>query len=144
MRLIIQRVSSAKVTVDSQITGQIGPGFLVLVGFGIGDNEPTVEKITAKLLKLRIMPDQNSKFNLSITDIGGEILVVSQFTLYAHLKGNRPSFTDSLEPNKARQLYDYFINKLKLSGLKVESGIFGAYMKADLTNDGPVTIIMES
>ena len=145
MKLVIQRVKHASCTIDNKITGQIEKGYMVLVGFGEGDNEEVVEKLANKLAKLRIFEDNQEKMNLSIYDVEGEILSISQFTLYADSKkGNRPSFVNALEPNKASKLYDYFNEYLRSLNLKVETGIFGADMKIELLNDGPVTIIMDS
>ena len=145
MKLVIQRVKHASCTIDNKITGQIEKGYMVLVGFGEGDNEEVVEKLANKLAKLRIFEDNQEKMNLSIYDVEGDILSISQFTLYADSKkGNRPSFVNALEPNKASKLYDYFNEYLRSLNLKVETGIFGADMKIELLNDGPVTIIMDS
>lgn len=145
MKLIIQRVKSAKVTVKKTgiVSGKINNGLFVLVGFKKGDTKKTVELLTAKLSKLRIMSDQNDKMNLSLLDTKAEILVVSQFTLYADVSGgNRPSFIDAEEPTKARELYEYFIEKLRNFGIKTETGSFGDYMEIDASLDGPVTIIL--
>lgn len=148
MRLVIQRVTSASVsTLDAKrytLNAKIGPGLLIFVGFGAGDTSAIVDKMVHKVLNLRIMADDNDKFNLSISNIKGDILVISQFTLYAKLKGHRPSFTTALKPEAAKKLYRYFIDRLKESGLKVAPGTFGAYMQVSLTNSGPVTIIMET
>lgn len=144
MKLVIQRVSNAKVEVNSKIIGQIKKGFLVLLGVGPEDNCQTADVLVEKLCNLRIFEDENQKMNLSIKDIDGELLIVSQFTLYADCrKGNRPSFTDAAKPEKANELYEYFIEKCKDKVRKVEHGEFGADMKVSLLNDGPVTIILE-
>ncbi len=144
MKLVIQRVSHAKVEVDSKIIGQIKKGFLVLLGVGPEDNCQTADFLVEKLCNLRVFEDENQKMNLSIKDIDGELLIVSQFTLYADCrKGNRPSFTDAAKPEKANELYEYFIEKCKDKVRKVEHGEFGADMKVSLLNDGPVTIILE-
>ena len=145
MKLVVQRVSEASCTVDNKITGKIGRGFMVLVGLGLGDTEETVEKMAVKLSKLRIFEDGNGKINRSIFDIDGKILSISQSTLYADAKkGNRPSFTDALGGEKAKDLYLYFNECLRKLSIEVEEGIFGADMKVALVNDGPVTIILDS
>ena len=144
MKLVIQRVSNAKVEVNSKIIGQIKKGFLVLLGVGPEDNRQTADFLVEKLCNLRVFEDENQKMNLSIKDIDGELLIVSQFTLYADCrKGNRPSFTDAAKPEKANELYENFIEKCKDKVRKVEHGEFGADMKVSLLNDGPVTIILE-
>ena len=145
MRLIIQRVSNASCSVDNNITGQIENGYMILVGFGLNDNSTIVEKMAEKVSKLRIFEDENGKINKSIYDVNGKVLSISQFTLYADCtKGNRPSFTNSLGGDKASQLYKYFNLCLKNLNLDVEEGIFGADMRINLLNDGPVTIILDS
>ena len=145
MKLVIQKVSHADCKVNDKITGQIETGFMVLVGIGLSDNREIVEKMAVKLSKLRIFEDENGKINRSIFDAQGRILSISQFTLYADCKkGNRPSFTDALGGEDAKQLYLYFNECLRNLGLEVEEGIFGADMKVTLTNDGPVTIILDS
>ena len=145
MKLVIQKVSYADCKVNDKITGQIETGFMVLVGIGLSDNREIVEKMAVKLSKLRIFEDENGKINRSIFDAQGRILSISQFTLYADCKkGNRPSFTDALGGEDAKQLYLYFNECLRNLGLEVEEGIFGADMKVTLTNDGPVTIILDS
>ncbi len=145
MRLVIQKVSHADCKVDGQVTGQIETGFMVLVGIGVSDDRSIAEKMAVKLSKLRIFEDENGKINRSIYDAQGRILSISQFTLYADCKkGNRPSFTDALGGEDAKQLYLYFNECLRNLGLEVEEGIFGADMKVTLTNDGPVTIILDS
>ncbi len=144
MKLIVQRVNKAKVkkASDGSVTGEIGLGLFVLVGFKKGDTEKEIKELTEKLSKLRVMSDGKEKMNLSVKDVGGSILVVSQFTLYANTKdGNRPSFIDAEEPNKARELYELFIAKLREKEIKVETGSFGDYMKIETELDGPVTII---
>ena len=144
MRLVIQRVSNAKVEVDSKIVGQIGRGFLVLFGAGEGDTKEKADFLVEKLCKLRVFEDDNNKMNLSIKDIEGELLVVSQFTLYADCKkGNRPSFVNAAKPEEANELYEYFMYKCRNKVRKVEKGIFGAKMEVSLLNEGPVTIILE-
>ena len=145
MRLVVQRVSKAECKVEDHITGSIDVGYMVLVGLGVNDDEKIVGKMAEKLSKLRIFSDENDKINLSIHDVKGKILSISQFTLYADCaKGNRPSFTDALGGDKARDLYRYFNECLRKLDIEVEEGIFGADMKISLTNDGPVTIILDS
>ena len=145
MRLVIQRVSHASVTVDGKITGKIGKGFLVLLGAGSEDTEEIAEKMADKMLRLRIFADENDKTNLSVTDVKGELLIVSQFTLYADCrKGNRPSFIKAGDPAKANELYEHFMEYCKKTIPVVESGIFGADMKVELCNDGPFTIVLDS
>lgn len=145
MRLVLQRVTSASVTVDGEVTGKIRKGLLVLLGVGVDDTREILEKMADKMLKLRIFADENDKTNLSLTDVNGELLVVSQFTLYADCrKGNRPSFIKAGNPQKANELYEYFKEYCKKTIPIVESGIFGADMKVDLCNDGPFTIVLDS
>ena len=145
MKLVVQRVTEASCTVDDKITGKIGRGYMVLVGLGLTDKEETVEKMAVKLSKLRIFDDENGKINRSIYDVDGKILSISQFTLYADAKkGNRPSFTDALGGDRAKELYLYFNECLRNLSLEVEEGIFGADMKIALVNDGPVTVILDS
>lgn len=144
MKLVIQRVKHAKVEVENEIVGKIGQGFLVLLGVGPEDTKETANYLVQKLIKLRVFEDENGKMNLALKDINGELLVVSQFTLYADCtSGNRPSFTNAAKPDKANELYEYFIEQCKKENVKVEHGIFGADMKVELLNDGPVTIILE-
>ena len=144
MRLVVQRVEKAKVVKvdDGSTVGEIGKGLLVLAGVKKGDTKKDVEALAAKLSKLRVMSDKEGKMNLSIGDIGGSILVISQFTLHADTKGgNRPSFINAEEPRRAKELYEFFIKKLKENGIKVETGSFGDYMKIETVLDGPVTIL---
>lgn len=144
MKLVIQRVSEAKVEVDNKVVGEIGKGFLVLFGAGEDDTKEQADFLAEKLSNLRIFEDENEKMNLSIKDIDGELLIVSQFTLYADCKkGNRPSFVKAAKPDIANELYEYFMEQCKKNVKKVERGIFGAHMKVSLLNDGPVTIILE-
>lgn len=145
MRFVIQRVKHASVTVDSAVTGKIGSGFLVLIGVSNEDNEQIADKMIKKLIGLRIFEDANGKTNLSLADVGGELLLVSQFTLYADCKkGNRPSFIQAGAPDLANDLYEYIIKKCKEQVPVVERGIFGADMKVELLNDGPFTILLDS
>ena len=144
MRLLIQRVSKASVKVEGECVGKINKGFLVFLGITHGDTKDNVDYLVNKLYNLRVFEDENEKMNLSIKDINVEILIVSQFTLYADTShGNRPSFINAAKPDKANELYEYFIEKAKQTGLKIEAGIFGADMKVELLNDGPVTILLE-
>ena len=145
MRLTVQRVSKASVKVDNKIVGDIGEGFLVLVGITHTDTKETVQKAAKKLCALRVFEDENEKMNLSIKDIDGELLVISQFTLYANTKnGNRPDFLESAKPEYANELYKYFIEMCKKEGIKkVDEGVFGAHMEVSLINNGPVTINYE-
>lgn len=145
MKVLIQRVSHASCTVDGEITGQIKQGYLLFVGIGHQDNENILELMADKIFHLRINDDSNGKMNLSIQDIQGEILSISQFTLYANcIKGRRPGFELSAEKEKAKLYYDLFNEDLRKRGLHVEEGIFGADMKIDLLNDGPITIMLDS
>lgn len=144
MKVIIQRSKEASVKVDEKVIGKIDKGYVILVGFTDGDDEQIVSKMVNKIVNLRIFSDSDDKLNLSIKDINGSILSISQFTLYASLKGRRPSFTKALNYNDATKLYDYFNNKLSEEGILVETGEFGADMKVSLINDGPVTIIIDS
>lgn len=145
MRAVIQRVKSAEVYVDGRLSGKIGNGLLVLVGIGKGDGEEDISYFTAKLPELRIFEDSSGKFNLSLKDINGEILIVSQFTLYGDCrKGRRPSFTDAEEPGIARDIYERLIKRLRQEGLSVRTGEFQAKMEVHLINDGPVTLLLDS
>lgn len=144
MRAVVQRVSSASVTVDGRLTGRIGFGMLVLLGVTHTDTEAHAERLAAKLASLRFFNDDAGKMNLSCYDVGGEVLVVSQFTLYGDCrKGRRPSYTDAADPEQAERLYEFFIQKMKGLGVTVASGVFGAMMKVSLVNDGPVTLIVD-
>jgi len=145
MKIVLQRVSHASVTVDNSVVGEIGKGYVALVGFGDGDDKSIVEKMVDKIQRLRIFPDENGKTNLSISDVGGGLLIVSQFTLYADCrKGNRPSFINAANPVLAEKLYDYFIEYSTGKFNHVEHGVFGASMKVELVNDGPFTVILDS
>ena len=143
MKIVLQRVLSASVQVDNKIIGKIGQGYLILLGVGQEDTEADCDRLAEKIVKLRIFSDENDKTNLSINDVNGEILVISQFTLYADCKKNRPSFSNAGKPDMAEKLYNYFIEKLREKGQRVESGSFGASMKVELINNGPFTIILE-
>ena len=144
MKLVIQRVKEASVKVDKKIVGKINEGFLVLIGVTHEDTKENADYLVKKLCNLRIFEDENEKMNLSIKDVKGELLIVSQFTLYADCSGgNRPSFTNSAKPEMANELYEYFVEECRKQIPKVETGIFGAHMEVNLLNNGPVTIIME-
>lgn len=144
MRVILQRSKESKVTIDGKVNGKIDKGYVALVGFTDGDNTEIVDKMIKKIVNLRVFEDENEKMNLSIQDIGGSILSISQFTLYADSKkGNRPSFINAMNPTEASKLYDNFNQKLG-EILHVETGIFGADMKVEIYNDGPVTIVLDS
>jgi len=145
MKIVVQRVSQASVKVSGEIVGEISQGLLLLVGIEENDEKEDAEWLSKKILDLRIFSDEEGKMNCSVKDINGEILCVSQFTLIAdYKKGNRPSFIKAAKPEKAVPLFEYFKGLIKSSGLKTESGIFGADMKVCLLNDGPVTIVMDS
>lgn len=144
MRIVLQRVTSAGVTVDGQVCGKIGKGYLVLLGVGEGDTEAECRRLADKIINLRIFSDENDKINLSLDQVGGELLVVSQFTLYADCrKGNRPNFIQAAKPDVAESLYNYFVEYCRSRGKHVETGIFGADMKVELLNDGPFTVVLE-
>ncbi len=144
MRALVQRVSSASVTVDGQITGEIGPGFLVLVCAMQGDTEAESDWLAQKIVKLRIFADENGRMNRSLADTGGAALVVSQFTLAAETKGNRPGFSTAAAPDDGKRLYEHFSGVIGAQGVTVANGIFGADMKVALVNDGPVTIWLDT
>ncbi|MBQ9504450.1 MAG: D-tyrosyl-tRNA(Tyr) deacylase [Lachnospiraceae bacterium] len=145
MRFVIQVVSEASVSVDGVTKGSIGKGFLVLAGVGQNDDERIADKMVSKMLGLRIFPDENGKTNLSLADVGGELLIISQFTLYADCrKGNRPSFIRAGAPAEAERLYEYVVNRCREGVAKVDTGVFGAEMKVSLVNEGPFTIILDS
>ena len=144
MKLIIQRVKKASVIVENKIIGRINQGFVVLVGFKKEDGQTCITPMVAKLINLRIMSDQNNKMNLALKDVNGEILLVPQFTLYADTSSRRPGFTPAANPDIANKLFAAFVNEVKKSALKVETGKFGADMLVEIHNDGPVTIILEN
>ena len=144
MKLVVQRVKNAQVKVDDKIVGEIKQGFLVLLGVTHSDTKKQADYLVKKLCKLRVFKDENDKMNLGLKDINGELLIVSQFTLYADCsRGNRPSFINAAKPEQAEELYEYFCEQCEQNNIKVAKGIFGADMKVSLLNDGPVTIIME-
>lgn len=145
MKLVIQRVTHASVTVDNYVIGKIGKGYMVLIGVSDTDTKEIADKMLDKMIKLRIFEDENGKTNLSLADVGGELLLISQFTLYANCKkGNRPSFIEAGSPDHANALYEYIIEKCKERVDIVEQGEFGAEMKVELLNDGPFTVILDS
>lgn len=145
MKLLVQRSKNSKVTIDGKINGEISHGYVVLVGLTHEDNETIVDKMIDKLINLRIFEDNEGKMNLSLLDVNGEVLSISQFTLYADASGGRrPSFVNAMKPEEASKLYDYFNEKLRSKNIKVETGIFGADMKVEIYNDGPVTIMLDS
>jgi D-tyrosyl-tRNA(Tyr) deacylase len=145
LRLLIQRVTSAKVAVDNQVVGSIGAGLVVFVGVREGDTEADAAKLATKLVNLRLFSDVEGKMNLSVRDIGGQLLVVSQFTLYAETsKGNRPSYSLAAKPDIAKELYEKFLSLCRATGIQVEAGIFRAHMVVNIVNDGPVTISCQS
>jgi D-tyrosyl-tRNA(Tyr) deacylase len=145
MRAVVQRVSRARVTVGGEVTGEIERGLLVLLGVGKDDAESDADYLAGKIAALRVFDDQNGKINLAVADVGGAVLAVSQFTLYGDtLKGNRPSFNMAAPPERARQLYEYFVGKIRATGLHCETGRFQETMQVELVNDGPVTILLDS
>ena len=145
MRVVLTTVLEAKVKINDKTVGQISRGYLLLVGFTDGDNKETVDKMIDKILSLRVFPDEHGQINISLQDVNGSILSVSQFTLYANAtKGRRPSFVDALRPGEAEPLYDYFNQQLELKHGKVSTGIFGADMKVESINDGPFTLLLDS
>ena len=144
MRALIQRVTSASVKIDGEIVGKIGKGFLIFLGVYEEDTEEKIEKLTKKIVNLRIFNDENDKMNLSIKDVKGKILLISQFTLCADTrKGNRPSFVSAKNPKDANVIYEKTIESIRNEGIIVEKGIFGADMKVELLNDGPITILLD-
>ena len=145
MKIVLQRVSSASVKVDSKIVGSIEHGLLLLIGFSSADSEESILPTLEKIVKLRIFSDEEGKMNKSVFDVEGSMLLISQFTLYADTKkGNRPSFIEAARPEQAIPLYEFFIAEMKKRITKVETGIFGADMKVEMVNDGPVTVVFES
>lgn len=145
MRVLIQEVLSSTVSIDGEVVSSIGRGELLLVGFSQGDDYLTMEKMAKKIMKARIFPDENGKTNLSLSQIGGEILLVSQFTLYGSLKeGNRPSFVNASRPDEARELYNQFVSLMKQEFPDLKTGVFQADMKVSLVNDGPFTLLLDS
>ena len=145
MKLVVQRALESSVKVDNKIVGKINKGFVVLCGITHIDTEKEADILARKLCNLRVFEDENEKMNLSLKDVGGELLIISQFTLYADSmsSGNRPSFINAAKPDKAEPLYEYFIKKCEEQGIHVEKGIFGAHMEVSIKNNGPVTIILE-
>lgn len=144
MKIVVQRVKKADVKVDGEIVGKIDKGFMVLVGVTHTDTKENADYLAKKLCKLRVLEDENEKMNLSLKDVGGKLLLISQFTLYANTTdGNRPSFIEAAKPEQANEIYEYFCDKCKEQGIEVQKGIFGAHMEVSLINDGPVTIIIE-
>jgi D-tyrosyl-tRNA(Tyr) deacylase len=145
MRAVIQRVSRARVTVQEEITGEIGRGLLVLIGIGSADTQAGADYLADKIAGLRIFEDEQGKMNLSLADVRGSVLAVSQFTLYGDVRhGRRPSFDAAAPPEKARALYDYFVERIRATGLRCETGRFQEMMQVELVNDGPVTILLDS
>lgn len=145
MRAVVQCVSEAHVDTDGQTVGEIGAGYVILLGVGHADTEAQADKLWAKISKLRVFPDENGKTNLSLRDVGGDVLVVSQFTLFASCKkGNRPSFTDAGAPDEAERLYEYFVSLARQDVERVETGRFGAMMDVSLVNHGPFTLILDT
>lgn len=145
MRAVVQRVTNADVKIDGRVNGKIDDGLLVLLGVGNGDTEEDMKYIAYKIIKLRIFSDENDKMNLSLEDVGGSMLVISQFTLYGDCShGRRPYFGNAMEPVSANEMYEKFVAYIREQGIHTETGEFGADMKVSLTNDGPVTIILES
>ena len=144
MKAVVQRVTHASVKVDGEIKGEIQNGLLILLGVGMNDSEAEAKRLAQKISKLRIFSDENDKINLSVNDIGGSVLVISQFTLYADCrKGNRPNFMNAGKPDEAELLYEYFVSECKKLVPNVQKGVFGADMKVELLNDGPFTIVLE-
>ena len=144
MRAVVTRVTEASVTIDGQVVGSIGKGFLVLLGVSVDDTEAQAEKLARKVCTLRVFEDDNGKMNLDLESVGGELLVVSQFTLYADCKSRRPGFTAAARPETAVPLYELFLQRCREAGFNVRTGVFGADMKVASVNDGPVTILMDT
>ena len=144
MKIVVQRVKKADVKVDGEIVGKIDKGFMVLIGVTHTDTKENADYLAKKLCKLRVFEDENEKMNLSLKDVGGKLLLISQFTLYANTAdGNRPSFIEAAKAEQANEIYEYSCDKCKEQGIEVQKGIFGAHMEVSLINDGPVTIIIE-
>jgi len=145
MRAVVQRVSRAQVAVHGEVTGEIGPGLLVLLGVGREDTDADAEYLAQKIVGLRVFEDDQGKMNRSVPDVGGSVLAVSQFTLYGDVRrGKRPSFDGAAPPEKARQLYEFFVERVRAAGLRCETGRFQEMMKVELINEGPVTILLDS
>jgi D-tyrosyl-tRNA(Tyr) deacylase len=145
MRAVIQRVSRASVTVEGSVVGKIGIGLLVLLGVATGDDEAAADYLAGKVAGLRVFDDEKGNMNLALADVGGEVLVVSQFTLYGDMRrGKRPSFDRAARPEEAKRVYEYFVERIRAAGLKCETGVFQAMMDVELVNDGPVTILIDS
>lgn len=145
MRAVVQRVGWARVSVGGELVGQIGPGFLVLLGVSRDDSAEDADYLAEKIANLRIFDDDEGKMNRSLLEVGGEMLVVSQFTLYGDVRrGRRPSYTDAAEPEKAKSLYEHFVQRARGFGIRVATGVFGAMMRVELSNEGPVTILLDS
>ena len=145
MRAVVQRVSRAKVSVNSEVTGEIGRGLLVLLGVGAADAESDADYLADKIAGLRVFEDESGKMNRAVTDVGGSVFVVSQFTLYGDVRrGKRPSFDGAAPPAQARQFYEYFVGRIRAGGLTCKTGRFQAMMQVELVNDGPVTILLDS
>ena len=145
MRAVVQRVARAGVSVDGQTVGTIGKGFCVLLGVGTGDTERDADWLADKIVDLRIFEDENGKLNLSLSEVGGEMLVVSQFTLYGDCrKGRRPSFVEAAPPDEGRRLYEYFVERVRARGIDTSCGVFQAHMLVDIEGDGPVTLILDT
>jgi D-tyrosyl-tRNA(Tyr) deacylase len=145
MRAVVQRVSRARVTVNGEVAGEIGPGLLVLLGVTHDDAEPGAQYLAEKIVGLRVFEDESGKMNLAVGDAGGAILVVSQFTLFGDVRrGKRPSFDSAAPPQQARELYEYFVQQIRATGLRCETGRFQEMMQVELVNDGPVTILLDS
>jgi len=145
MRVLLQRVSRASVTVDREHVAEIGRGFVALVGVGHGDTAEVAAKLAARTARLRVFADEAGLMNLALGDVGGAVLAVSQFTLYADVRrGNRPSFTDAAGPEQGKAVYETYVDALRAEGVPVETGVFGAHMQVELINDGPVTILLEA
>lgn len=145
MKLVLQRVTQASVAIDNEIVGEIRHGFVVLIGVGQGDEVLTADRMVEKMLQLRVFADDQGKMNRSLVDIGGSLLLISQFTLYADCrKGRRPAFTDAAPPAEAKSLYEYFVKRCREASVNVQCGVFAADMQVSLINDGPVTIVLDS